>query len=495
MRATRRDFLKTTLLGAGGMALGGCSLLTWLENIPNRPVRRDIATLAPSDPIIQAYKDAVTAMRALPATDARNWTNQANIHLNHCPHGNWLFLPWHRWYLWEFERICQKLSGMQDFALPYWNWVKNPTIPAAFWGDASNPLFDSSRGIAPNGAISSALVGCDAVAPIMAEPNFLTFGSGKVALAQDQRAFINYGKLERTPHNGVHGAIGGNMGGYSSPLDPIFWLHHNMIEKCWVEWQFVRNNSNTSDPEWSDRHFTEFCDADGHPVDVTVGANVLLPALFYQFDDVPVLPNGCEAGAPPPPPPPAPAGGGEMGARWREFNAARSTTPQETLKARAQAGAAVSVEVVRRFARPRAASVRLLESSTLPVAADAAALRAALAAGDRVFVQLEGVSLQHTTDFFVKVFIGKPDAVAATPESDPHYVGAFAFFDHQHEGHASVGSFDLDASATLRRLPPSGNDISVNVVLVPYPNRRLATETLDIGSVQLQIVRSVITKP
>src|SRR5688500_14408928 len=61
--------------------------------------RRSVGTLAGNDPIIVSYRQAVSAMRALPSSDPRNWTRQAQIHLNFCPHGNWFFLPWHRAYL------------------------------------------------------------------------------------------------------------------------------------------------------------------------------------------------------------------------------------------------------------------------------------------------------------------------------------------------------------------------------------------------------------
>ena len=56
-------------------------------------------------------------MIALPAADGRSWNKQALIHNNHCTHGNWWFLPWHRAYLFYFEAICRKLTGNNDFAL------------------------------------------------------------------------------------------------------------------------------------------------------------------------------------------------------------------------------------------------------------------------------------------------------------------------------------------------------------------------------------------
>src|SRR6266478_2509009 len=90
---SRRDFLK------GASAFGAMSVAMWMggcescqQQIANRPTRRNIANLAANDPIIDAYKNAVTAMMALPSTDPRNWTKQARIHYDHCPHGK-------RWFL------------------------------------------------------------------------------------------------------------------------------------------------------------------------------------------------------------------------------------------------------------------------------------------------------------------------------------------------------------------------------------------------------------
>lgn len=489
MEQNRREFLKMAALSAGWLTVAGCSFQSCEQQIANRPTRRDINTLAPNDPIIQAYKSAITQMKALPASDPRNWINQANIHANHCPHGNWLFLPWHRWYLTYFERICQKLSGMADFALPYWNWVKDPTVPAVFWGDSSNPLFDGTRQIAPNQAIDPSLVGCSVVGGIMGDANFFDFASDSITLAQDQRTSAGFGNLEGTPHNGVHGAVGGDMGFITlSPRDPIFWLHHNMIEKCWVEWQFVRNNPNTSDNNWISRHFTEFVDQDANPVDVQVGVGQLLPILSYQFDNLPVIPNPCPGNQP------APAGADQWPAKWRKFNTIRTRTEQDRLKARAQAGAKVTLNIIQRFPPAASVTVAVGRPAAVRLAAPAATLKSALAAGQRALIRFNGVTLNHTTDFFVKVFIDKPDASAATPDTDPHFVGSFAFFDHEHGGQADRGNFRLDASAVVKRLKLEGATVGINIVLAPFPNRRLKTSALEIASAEIQIVKDQIER-
>ena len=78
--------------------------------------RPNVSNLAPDHAILVSYRKAINAMKALPQSDPRNWTRQAQIHQGNntvrCPHGNWYFLPWHRAYLLAFERICRQLSGL-----------------------------------------------------------------------------------------------------------------------------------------------------------------------------------------------------------------------------------------------------------------------------------------------------------------------------------------------------------------------------------------------
>ena len=48
-------------------------------------------------------------------------------------------------------------------------------------------------------------------------------------------------KLEAGAHNSIHNYIGGTMGGGNSPLDPMFFLHHAMIDKLWQTWEDNNN--------------------------------------------------------------------------------------------------------------------------------------------------------------------------------------------------------------------------------------------------------------
>jgi hypothetical protein len=79
------DLDRRTILASGGslaltLALGGCEGCR--EKIANRPTRRNVATMAANDPILEAYRDGIAAMQALGGADPRNWTRQAEIHQN-----------------------------------------------------------------------------------------------------------------------------------------------------------------------------------------------------------------------------------------------------------------------------------------------------------------------------------------------------------------------------------------------------------------------------
>jgi tyrosinase len=282
---TRRRLMSLATLAAGAGAAGLLSACTeeQQEKIRNRPIRKNIATLAANDPIIASYKTAITKMKQLPTSDRRNWTRQAQIHNSFCRHRSWLVLPWHRAYLFYFEQICKELSGNEDFALPYWDWTANPQIPAVFF-EAGSPLLHNNRVAGPGASVPTSIAGPAVINNILAENNFLLFAGDPVALNSTAQFGPGAGPLESGPHNSIHGFIGGDMGSFMSPLDPIFWTHHGRMDELWVEWNILRDNPNTNASEWANTEFTDFCDRAGNPVTVKVIVTVLYPYFSYRYD-------------------------------------------------------------------------------------------------------------------------------------------------------------------------------------------------------------------
>lgn len=455
MGGNRREFMGTLLGGASLAMLGGCATArSTRQDQATRPVRRSVTTLAPNSAILNAYRTAIARMKALPASDPRNWTNQARIHFDHCPHGNWLFLPWHRAYLLFFERICRRLSGMADFALPYWNWSVAPRIPAPFW---TGQLLDPNRLATPASVADRAAVGPAVLASILAERNFEIFGSGRIAAGDNQRTPSTYGRLEGTPHNYIHGFVGGDMGTFMSPLDPIFWCHHAMVERVWINWEYDRRRANPADPAWLQRTFTDFCDEDGNPVRVTVAETLAYPTTYYRYDDV--------------------------GPRAEDAGVASDSA------AAPRASSAVTVDVVQRFAASQPVVSEIGKPATIRIVADPQVLRS----GDRALLLLQDMSMNHTEDFSVRLFLNHPYATADTSSEDAHFAQAFAFFDHEaaDHPHGGRGTFVIDLSEVLKRLGVEGGTLETLVILVPFHGRNPKTRTLEISSAELRVVKDV----
>lgn len=253
----------TGLISVGCRATGGSDTLAVEDRpasgaaavaaLPQQPTR--LSAIDPNNTTnLKSYARAVKKMKAtrfprqirdengqMITTDW--WEAHAIIHMNYCPHGNWYFLPWHRAYLYYFERVIKKFSGDPNFALPYWDWAADGRIPPAFWTDPDlshklpnpNPRHYEARDAGPNDAVSQSAVGKPVIESILNLNNFLSFGSGRTQGLRSTGG--GTGQLEGVPHNTTHGFIGGDMGAFLSPRDPIFWLHHCNIDRLWATWQ------------------------------------------------------------------------------------------------------------------------------------------------------------------------------------------------------------------------------------------------------------------
>ena len=311
--------------------------------------RKNVWTLLSRDPWDDATEDyarAVATMQARPPDDPTSWTFQAAIHgsyftppsgalWNECQHAGWFFLPWHRMYLYYFERIVRAAvienGGNPEWALPYWNYdqptprntlpkpLRTETLPS---GDV-NPLFLTEPQRDPIFVAGGQLPrSVTSPATAMRERRFVPGFGGP---AGEPSGFNGgFGALEQTPHNVVHVQIGGSsdppcQGGLMidpscAALDPVFWLHHCNIDRLWKRWlDQGAGRANPPDAEWLTQSFT-FHDETGAAVQLTC-ADVLdtKMQLDYVYDDDP--PPAVIGGAPspmPPAPPPPPSGPPEM---------------------------------------------------------------------------------------------------------------------------------------------------------------------------------------
>jgi tyrosinase len=467
----RRVFVKGVGYVSLGLVLGfmgGCE--DWAKKIANRPVRRRLRTgSADVDADIATYKAGVTAMKALDTSnpaDPRGWAKQAAIHgvgccFNFCEHGTPHFFDWHRGYLFYFEKIIQKLTGKPQWGLPYWNWNQDPAIHPAFL-DTSGPLFLPRTRTSMSGSWS---ITTPALDPIFADTNFFSFGT----------------QIEGTPHNNVHGYIGGTMGTGGSASDPLFWAHHNMVDYCWAKWNIELGNSNTNDATWINHVNSHFVDADGNVATATAIATVLMPLLSYQYESSAIGSSPAKV-------------------------VVKTKEDFQRVEKWLRQGAAIKFDIKRRVPIVEKVAMSIARPVSLESTAEAPQFDAAITSNDeKVFVSIDYAQLPPETDFVVRVFLNLPNANRDTPTEDPHHAGSFSFFGTEpppgSNAHRHRPQFLVNATETLRRLRQNQmlkNDtpITVQLVPVPFPGDTVKENAqLTIEQLQLIVTPVIIKSP
>jgi tyrosinase-like protein len=275
---------------------------------------------------LQHYSAAVGRMKERNPDEPTSWAYQAAIHgtMDHplslqrqCEHESWFFFPWHRIYLYYFERIVRQAvvetGGPADWTLPYWNYdidQAHAALPGPFIQPAggSNPLYVGNRNPRYNeGKPLPKLLRAEEEALALRE--FIgnaMFGGGNRSPHQP-RFWGQMGLPERSPHGTVHVEIGGLMGNpEQAAQDPIFWLHHANIDRIWAVWNELEGGANPPESGWTGHRF-DFFDADGREAGKTCGEVEQTQLLSYTYDP----PPGGTVGAvtPPSTQPPTPAPG------------------------------------------------------------------------------------------------------------------------------------------------------------------------------------------
>jgi tyrosinase len=326
---------------------GGRSVAAQVDPIAagpdGRPERRNIVGLAPDGPEIAAYKRGVARMKdwnELDPTDPMfrlSWIYQASIHgralppgqdlggpdgvWNTCQHFSWFFLPWHRLFLYWFERIVRKACDDSNFALPYWDWsiADGQRLPEVFRvpADDTNPLYVSDREPTMNEGDAFVSNLRRSVHPDWwrNEPRFfhelddarpISFG-GVPKFTEEPFSGEGGGRVESPGHGSVHTSVGGFVddatflppfrpGLMTDPataaLDPIFWLHHTNIDRIWNRWiDPGTGRVNPTDARWTGQTF-RFVDENGVIVTKSVQDVLDLEAsgqFGYRYDDDPLL--------------------------------------------------------------------------------------------------------------------------------------------------------------------------------------------------------------
>lgn len=195
-------------------------------------------------------------------------------------HGDSHFLPWHRLYLLDLERLLQKVNPA--VTLPYWRFDKpasnvfseyfmgkteqipNDTVFTQGWSDkfakfaGTNPLSDwkigEVKGILRaayfNTEKEPALGRPDAATPDDPDDAFklideiatlLLGGYADPEMGTRRRGSRRgFSEMEGTPHGAAHTSFNGPVNAVpDAPRDPLFFLLHCNVDRLWALWQFI----------------------------------------------------------------------------------------------------------------------------------------------------------------------------------------------------------------------------------------------------------------
>ena len=162
----------------------------------------------------------------------------------YCVHGGEAFPGWHRAYLLDFEttmRRADKALGQDgNIGLPYWDWARPeingevfPKIlkeqltefPADFFPAGFETSYPRHSHLLRPGVLS------DVTPDVMLKGQLERLGSMASKALLTDRHHRAVRDIEM-PHNHVHGDVGGIMGAVNTAgFHPVFWLHHNNIDR------------------------------------------------------------------------------------------------------------------------------------------------------------------------------------------------------------------------------------------------------------------------
>ncbi|KAH8892164.1 putative tyrosinase [Thozetella sp. PMI_491] len=219
------------------------------------------------------------------------------IHITQTPfiHLSGSFLSWHRNYIYAFERALRDECDYDGY-LPYWNWGKSAKDPINSPYMDGSPYSQGGNGVwRPHNCTRPGNINAPCISPVVEGrgggcvetgpyvgyqanlssvdtwfdyPNVVAgpllsyqprciqrdilpeytakWQTDDHLLALYTNSSLNtIGPWQAALQSGTglhsvgHFSYGGNPGGdvYTSPNDPMFWLHHGMIDRSWWVWQ------------------------------------------------------------------------------------------------------------------------------------------------------------------------------------------------------------------------------------------------------------------
>ncbi|KAL0362572.1 UNVERIFIED_CONTAM: Polyphenol oxidase II, chloroplastic [Sesamum calycinum] len=278
------------------------------------------------------FEEAIRLMKKLDKddpTDPRGFMQQANIHCAYCNgahdqvgyknldiqvHNSWLFFPFHRWYLYFYERILGKLIDDPTFVLPFWNWdnPKGMQMPKIF-DNTQSPLYNANRNQdnRPPAIIDLGFSGAsDDLQKVV--NNLTVMYSEMIRSVNSTLDFMGQpykagsapspgmGSSERGSHVAAHVWVGNpknkyreDMGNfYSAGRDTLFYCHHANVDRMWSIWRTLKTDvpKDITDSDYLNASFL-FYDENKQLVRVKVADCLDHRRMGYDFErvDIPWL--------------------------------------------------------------------------------------------------------------------------------------------------------------------------------------------------------------
>ena len=381
-------------------------------------------------------------------------------------------MPWHRAYLYYFEQICRDILNDQAFTLPYWDWSRSQKIPQPFL-DTNSALFDGTR---QNTAVDPNILGVPRIVDLVGRTGLIDIFSGATSSSgTDQREESDMGELESGPHNHVHSTILGDMGGWMSPLDSIFWLHHCNIDRIWASWSHVSGHQQPTNAHWKDRLLGEFYDP--------LAKKKVSPQVSLTMNE------------------------SNFGAVYDHYETPPAkiplvtSLPNVTLHAFSEFAIgnvqrwSADADPTKGVAEGNARKFKLATTKELNGVIQRAVKPAAEARNVEVYLYIEDVPAPESGSTAMRVFLNCKNPGIETPLTDPTYVGTICFFGgggHSAAGHGAHSRFALNITQTLSRVSAAGvykANTPVDVALVPVdqsnPKRVVESKVVRPGSIRL----------
>lgn len=236
------------------------------------------------------YKAVVRKMYEPDHTGLSKVDRFTKIHLDNAAiaHNTAHFLPWHRWFTFLYEEELRKFDP--QVTIPYWDWTFDAQRPLA------SPIFSPYYLGTKTGRSGD----CDWIVSFPRKhclvrnytPNdhrrFGTFYGRRTIdrLITDSRmSWSEFANLfETSPHGIVHykiGGPGGDLSDMASPNDPMFFIHHSMVDYVWMQRQQFSGKMNAFGGSHRGRRATSGDEL--HPFRVTVEETFDFEKLCYTY--------------------------------------------------------------------------------------------------------------------------------------------------------------------------------------------------------------------